>query len=72
MRYDLGQVVPCDAGGVVVIFVGVELSAGVGPSGGGEEQEGWWPSRRWRGAAGEVAGGEGENGRRREEGGEGR
>ena len=25
VRYDLGQVVPCDAGGVVVIVVGVEL-----------------------------------------------
>ena len=25
MRHDLGQVVPCDAGGVVVIVVGVEL-----------------------------------------------
>ena len=53
MRYDLGQVVPCDAGGVVVIVVGVELCWA-------EEQEGLWPSRRWRegekGAAGEVVG----------------
>ena len=32
MRYDLGQVVPCDAGGVVVIVVGVELCWCWGPN----------------------------------------